>query len=54
MVKGFFISGDPAELIRAVLVMAYHAKGGITEWLEMDSSEFPKWMAELKELTHGK
>jgi len=33
------------------LIIASHAKGGITEWLEMDSDEFVLWIDELKELT---
>ena len=31
--------------------MASYSKGGVTEWLEMDSDEFVLWLDELKELT---
>jgi hypothetical protein len=30
--------------------MASHAKGGITEWLEMKTDEFMLWVEALKEL----
>jgi hypothetical protein len=30
--------------------MASHAKGGITEWLEMETREFLLWIEALKEL----
>ena len=30
--------------------MASYAKGGISEWLEMQSDEFILWMNKLKEL----
>ncbi len=30
--------------------MAFHAKGGISEWLEMESEDFVEWMEALKEL----
>ena len=51
MVERFFISFDGAEIRRAILIIASYAKGGITEWLEMDSDEFVLWIDELKELT---
>ncbi len=51
MVEGFFISFNGTEIRRAVLIIASHAKGGITEWLDMDSDEFVLWIDELKELT---
>jgi hypothetical protein len=33
-----------------VLIAASHAKGGITEWLEMSANEFMLWVEALKEL----
>jgi hypothetical protein len=30
--------------------MASHAKGGISEWLEMSADEFVLWMEDLREL----
>jgi hypothetical protein len=36
-----------------VLTAAYYAKGGITEWLEMNADDFVVWMEDLREL-HGK
>jgi hypothetical protein len=35
-----------------VLIAASHAKGGITEWLEMSADNFLLWMEDLREL-HG-
>ena len=41
--------------MRAVLIMAFHTKGGVSEWLETDADEFSSWLKELRELTkHGK
>jgi hypothetical protein len=37
-------------LRKAVLVAASHAKGGVTEWLEMSADEFMLWLNDLKEL----
>ena len=50
MVEGFFISFNGAEIRRAILIIASHAKGGITEWLNMDSDEFVLWLDALKDL----
>ena len=50
MVKGFFISFNGAEIRRAILIIASHAKGGSSEWLEMETDEFVLWIDELKEL----
>lgn len=50
MVAEFFSSADPAELRRAVLILAAHAKGGVSEWLEMETDEFVLWLDMLKEL----
>ncbi len=50
MAKGFFISIDSAELKEAVLIIASHAKGGVTEWLEMSSDEFIEWLDALKRI----
>ena len=50
MAKGFFSTADHLELREAVLIMASHAKGGICEWLEMDSNEFMEWLEALKDL----
>jgi hypothetical protein len=33
-----------------VLIAASHAKGGITEWLEMSADEFVQWIEALREL----
>jgi hypothetical protein len=33
--------------------MASHAKGGVSEWLEMNADDFMLWMEDLREL-HGK
>jgi hypothetical protein len=33
-----------------VLIAASHAKGGVTEWLEMSADEFVLWLEDLKEL----
>jgi hypothetical protein len=30
--------------------MASHAKGGVSEWLEMSADEFLLWVESLKEL----
>jgi hypothetical protein len=30
--------------------MASHAKGGVSEWLEMSADEFVLWLEDLKEL----
>jgi hypothetical protein len=30
--------------------MASHAKGGITEWVEMESNDFSLWFEALREL----
>jgi hypothetical protein len=30
--------------------MASHAKGGISEWLEMESNDFLLWIEALREL----
>ncbi|MBR1734565.1 MAG: hypothetical protein IJ730_03840 [Alphaproteobacteria bacterium] len=50
MAEGFFVSFDSSEIRRAVLVMASHSKGGISEWLEMETDEFACWLEALKEL----
>jgi hypothetical protein len=36
-----------------VLIAASYAKGGISEWLEMETGNFVLWMEDLREL-HGK
>jgi hypothetical protein len=36
-----------------VLIAASHAKGGISEWLEMESDDFSLWIEALREV-HGK
>jgi hypothetical protein len=33
-----------------VLIAASHAKGGVSEWLEMSADEFLLWVESLKEL----
>jgi hypothetical protein len=33
-----------------VLIAASHAKGGVSEWLEMSADEFVLWVEVLKEL----
>jgi hypothetical protein len=33
-----------------VLIAASHAKGGISEWLEMESNDFLLWIEALREL----
>lgn len=50
MVAEFFSSADPSELRRAVLIMATYSKGGVSEWLEMETDEFVLWLEVLKEL----
>lgn len=50
MAKGFFISIEPMDLREAVLIIASHSKGGISEWLEMNTSEFMLWLEALKDL----
>jgi len=37
-------------LKKAVLVMASHSKGGVSEWLEMETDEFISWLDALKDL----
>lgn len=44
------ITTESPELRRAVLIMAAHAKGGVSEWLEMETDEFVLWLDMLKEL----
>jgi hypothetical protein len=34
--------------------MASYAKGGIAEWLEMETDEFALWLKELRALTRKK
>ncbi len=51
MAKGFFIA-EPSELRKAVLIAASYAKGGISEWCEMDSNEFVEWLDAMKEINH--
>lgn len=50
MVKGFFSTAESEELRKAVLIAASYAKGGISEWLEMNCNEFALWLDALKEL----
>ena len=50
MAKGFFSAADQLELRKAVLIMASHAKGGISEWMEMGGNEFMEWLEALKDL----
>jgi hypothetical protein len=33
-----------------VLIAASHAKGGISEWMEMETDEFMLWLNDLREL----
>ena len=54
LAEGFFVSFDGAELRRAVLVMASYSKGGISEWIEMETDEFALWLKELQVLTRKK
>ncbi len=54
MAEGFFVTFDSAELRRTVLVMASYSKGGVSEWLEMETDELSLWLKELKELTRKK
>ena len=54
MAEGFFVTFDSAELRRTVLVMASYSKGGISEWLEMETDEFALWVKELRELIRKK
>ena len=35
---------------KAVLIIASHSKGGVSEWLEMDSNEFILWLDALRDL----
>ncbi len=49
MAEGFFIA-EPSELRKAVLIAASYAKGGISEWYEMNCDEFVLWLDALKEL----
>ena len=50
MVEGFFISFNGSEIRRAILIIASYSKGGISEWLEMNSDEFVLWLDALKDL----
>jgi hypothetical protein len=34
--------------------MASYSKGGVSEWLEMETDELSLWLKELKELTRKK
>lgn len=35
---------------KAVLSAAHYSKGGINEWLDVDSDEFLLWLDDLKDL----
>ncbi len=50
MAERFFVTFNGAELRRAVLIAASYSKGGISEWLEMETDEFALWLEDLKEL----
>lgn len=54
MAEGFFVTFNIAELRRTVLVIASYSKGGISEWLEMETDEFALWAKELQALTRKK
>ena len=53
MVEGFFSSAEPEGLRKAVLIAASYAKGGISEWIEMNCDEFVLWLDALKELNRN-
>ncbi len=54
MVERFFINFNGEELRQAILVCAFYSKGGISEWLEMESDEFVLWLREIKKLNRAK